>query len=472
MMNLPSFTCSQSQHHVLFAVAQSLKSSGRNSALFMLTSSPKKQRSRLSDLAHHYSLCDRIQNSFQSHSMSAMLALASILSLENSPSVETSISEIAVPLIPRSATLCDYLRISTPDRNGMRGKLSYWNGIRDGCVGLLEFRLRWGGPLAIQHLCASGIPQTLVDLLGNDQLDDQIGLSLVGVVWTVSSLCQCLPGGEIVGILGQITQCLEHMELKDTARAVAFLAKMTLHRSLVVQLLERGLLDPNKMRRLLDSSSPREVTLDILMIISDLARMDKVFYEHIHGANILHLLKDFLTHQDPNVHAKACNVIGNMCRHSSYFYDLLAKHKITSLLVDRCSDGTNALVNLLIGNAANHCDMFYEELRKCIPLLSAEEDDKSKANSCGALSNLVRNSNKLSQHIVFKGAMQVYCCLNPPTRRDAIDESPLKIALFSLAKMCAHSPCTQFLRSSELYPVIGQLRQSPESTIANFILRK
>ncbi|KAL7596205.1 hypothetical protein Lser_V15G31096 [Lactuca serriola] len=583
---------------VLSAVAQSLKSSGRNSALFMLTSSPKKQRSRLSDLAHHYSLCDRIQNSFQSHSMSAMLALASILSLENSPSVETSISEIAVPLIPRSATLCDYLRISTPDGNGMRGKLSYWNGIRDGCVGLLESRLRWGGPLAIQQLCASGIPQTLVDLLGNDQLDDQIGLSPVGVVWTVSSLCQCLPGGSStfrqvllrkehvkvvsdlisvvhlkgircwggpgggrngirdtvnavidllafpfvavqnvpnsssavsaaaasvnngyllnmgspggkvsaddkdmvraieasmgkyiqilseVGIPGQIIQCLEHMELKDTARAVAFLAKMTLHRSLVVQLLERGLLDPNKMRRLLDSSSPREVTLDILMIISDLARMDKVFYEHIHGANILHLLKDFLTHQDPNVRAKACSAIGNMCRHSSYFYDLLAKHKIISLLVDRCSDGdkrTRKFACFAIGNAAYHNEMFYEELRKCIPqlaslLMSAEEDDKTKANASGALSNLVRNSNKLCQDIVSKGAMQALLklvsdcsvvALNP-TRRDAITESPLKIALFSLAKMCQHPPCRQFLRSSELYPVIGRLRQSPESTIANY----
>nr|KAJ0199998.1 hypothetical protein LSAT_V11C600338920 [Lactuca sativa] len=565
---------------VLSAVAQSLKSSGRNSALFMLTSSPKKQRSRLSDLAHHYSLCDRIQNSFQSHSMSAMLALASILSLENSPSVETSISEIAVPLIPRSATLCDYLRISTPDGNGMRGKLSYWNGIRDGCVGLLESRLRWGGPLAIQQLCASGIPQTLVDLLGNDQLDDQIGLSPVGVVWTVSSLCQCLPGGSStfrqvllrkehvkvvsdlisvvhlkgircwggpgggrngirdtvnavidllafpfvavqnvpnsssavsaaaasvnngyllnmgspggkvsaddkdmvraieasmgkyiqilseVGIPGQIIQCLEHMELKDTARAVAFLAKMTLHRSLVVQLLERGLLDPNKMRRLLDSSSPREVTLDILMIISDLARMDKVFYEHIHGANILHLLKDFLTHQDPNVRAKACSAIGNMQSTKSSVSWLIG-----ALM------GTNAL----IGNAAYHNEMFYEELRKCIPqlaslLMSAEEDDKTKANASGALSNLVRNSNKLCQDIVSKGAMQALLklvsdcsvvALNP-TRRDAITESPLKIALFSLAKMCQHPPCRQFLRSSELYPVIGRLRQSPESTIANY----
>ena len=55
--------------------------------------------------------------------------------------------------------------------------------------------------------------------------------------------------------------------------------------------------------------------------------------------------------------------------------------------------------------------MLYEELRRSIPqlanlLLSAEED-KTKANAAGALSNLVRNSNKLCEDIVSKGAMQV-----------------------------------------------------------------
>ncbi|KAJ9566754.1 hypothetical protein OSB04_002720 [Centaurea solstitialis] len=575
---------------LLAAVAQSLKSAGRNSALFMLTSSPKKQRSRLSDLAHHYSLCDKIQNSFQPHSMSAMLALASILSLENGASVETSISEIAVPLIPRSATLCDYLRILTVDDNGRgdkfsKGKLSYWNGLRDGCVGLLESKLKWGGPLAIQQLCASGVPQILIDLIGNNQSDassqDQIGLSPVGVLWTVSSLSQCLPGGSStfrqvllrrehvklvsdlvsdihlklircwngpgggkngvrdtvnvvinllafpfvavqnvpsspspaaaasvnsgfllnmgspggkvfaddkdmvraieasmgkyiqilleVGIPGRILRCLEHVELKDAARPVAFLAKMTVQRSLVVQLVGKGLLDPNLMRRLLDSSSPREVTLDILMIVSDLARMDKAFYEHINGANILEFLKDFLTHEDPNVRAKACSAIGNMCRHSSYFYD--ADKRVRKFAC------------FAIGNAAYYNDFFYEELRRCIPqlakLLVSTEEDKTKANASGALSNLVRNSNKLCEDIVSKGAMQALlrlvadCSTVALTKRDggaaaAINESPLKIALFSLAKMCAHSPCRHFLRSSDLYPVIARLRQSSEPTIANY----
>lgn len=55
--------------------------------------------------------------------------------------------------------------------------------------------------------------------------------------------------------------------------------------------------------------------------------------------------------------------------------------------------------------------MLYDELRRSIPqlanlLLSADED-KTKANAAGALSNLVRNSNKLCEDIVSTGAMKV-----------------------------------------------------------------
>lgn len=47
------------------------------------------------------------------------------------------------------------------------------------------------------------------------------------------------------------------------------------------------------------------------------------FYEHINGASILEFLKKFLTHEDPNIRAKTCSALGNMCRHSSYFYGSL-----------------------------------------------------------------------------------------------------------------------------------------------------
>ncbi|MBA0872366.1 hypothetical protein Goshw_012394, partial [Gossypium schwendimanii] len=589
---------------LLATIAQCLKSTGRNSAIFMLTTSPKKQLSRLTILSQHVSSKDTTITSLQPHSASAMLAFASILSLEGGLSVESAISEIAVPLIPPTSTLCDHLKISSDCENDVGPKntkavLSYWHGFRDGCVGLLEAKLKWGGPLAVQQLIASGVPLLLINFLasnhsiasrqGVDFPNDGVGLSPIGVVWAVSSICFCLSGGVLtfrqtllssenmklicslisdvhlklvrswvgpgggkdgirdtintvidflvfpfvavqnapglpaatasvnsgfilnmgsaaervckedkemvkaivedmgkyikilleVGVPGIVLRCLDQLESKDLGRTVAFLAKMVGHRPLAVQLVGKGLLDPNRMRRLLDSS-PRDATLDTLMIVSDLARMDKGFYEFINGALILDTLRDFLSHEDPNVRAKACNALGNMCRHSAYFYDSLARHHIIGLLIDRCADPdrrTRKFACFAIGNAAYHNDMLYEELRRSIPqlakLLVSAEEDKTKANAAGALSNLVRNSNKLCEEIISKGAIQALLklvadcsavALNP-SKKDAVNESPLKIALFSLGKMCAYPNCRQFLRSSELFPVIGRLRQSPESSI-------
>ncbi|CAI8602046.1 unnamed protein product [Vicia faba] len=593
---------------ILTIIAQSLKSTGRNSAIFMLTTSPKKQLARLSVLAHHVSYDDKTKASFQLQSASAMLALASILSLESVTSVESSISEIAMPLIPRSSTLSDHLKFSSGNENELdhgnfNGKLPYWLGVKDGCVGLLDSKLKWGGPLAVQQLCASGIPLLLIGLLSNgflnasqenECLNDKVGLSPIGVVCTVSSLCHCLSGGVLifrqiliriehvklisnlicdvhlklikfwtgpgggragvrdlinavidllafpfvalqnapglpsatasvssgfllnagspgqrvcmedkdtvkaieedmgkyikilmeVGVPSIILRCLDHMELNDMGRPVAFLAKMVCQRPLAVQLVSKGLLDPNRMKRLFDLSGPKEVMLDALMIISDLSRMDKGFYEYIKGASVLEFLKSFLSHEDPNVRAKACSALGNMCRHSAFFYSSLARYQIVSILIDRCSDPdkrTRKFACFAIGNAAYHNDVLYEELRRSIPhlanLLEKAEEDKTKANAAGALSNLVRNSDRLCEDIVSKGAVQSLLKLISdyaasalsPSRNDSANESPLKIALFSLAKMCAHPLCRQFIRSSPLFPVIGRLQQSPESSIAKYV---
>jgi fused-like protein len=125
-------------------------------------------------------------------------------------------------------------------------------------------------------------------------------------------------------------------------------------------------------------------------------------------------LKNFLSNEDPDLRAKACSAIGNMCRHSSYFYSSLATNKVIELVVDRCSDPdkrTRKFACFAVGNAAYHNDMLYEELRRSIPqltkLLLAPEEDKTKGNAAGALSNLVRNSNILCEDIVSQGAIQV-----------------------------------------------------------------
>ncbi|KAL6657315.1 hypothetical protein ACP70R_005095 [Stipagrostis hirtigluma subsp. patula] len=589
----------------LATIAACLKSEGESSASVILTSSQKKQRSRLSVLAHFSSVDDTVKSCLQPHCASAMLALSSLVSLENGGQTRSSLCESALALFPRMATLHTLLKLWLSDGSEAlcrynAGMLNLF-GLRDGSIGLLETRLKWGGPLAIQQACSAGIPQLLIRLLtdgfsketsdGKDGSTNRSGLSPLGVVWTLSALSQCLPGGvfrEIlyrreqlklltdllsdihlktlaawtglgggkrgvrelinyvvdilafpfvavqsspnmpsasasinsgfllnvaspggrigtedkemlktiehnmpqyiqvlleVGVPGCILRSLDYVDMEDLARPLAIVAKMVGYRPLALQLLKEGLLDPTRVASLLEGPIAKETLLDFLMIISDLARMSKDFYEPIGKAGLVGFLKNFLSNEDPDIRAKACSAIGNMCRHNSYFYSPLAANQVIQLVVDRCSDPdkrTRKFACFAVGNAAYHNDRLYEELRRSIPQLTkvllGPEEDKTKGNAAGALSNLVRNSDMLCEDIVSQGAIQALLKVVSsystvalsPSRRDVITESPLRIVLFALRKMCDHTICRNFLRSSELLPVIVHLRQSPDATISEY----
>ena len=69
------------------------------------------------------------------------------------------------------------------------------------------------------------------------------------------------------------------------------------------------------------------------------------FYEYINRAAVLEYLKKLLVHEDPNIRAKTCSALGNMCRHSSYFYSLLVSNGKLKLLV-----GTKATIAISVKN--------------------------------------------------------------------------------------------------------------------------
>lgn len=199
----------------LATIAACLKSEGESSASVILTSSQKKQRSRLSVLAHLSSVDDTVKSCLQPHCASAMLALSSLVSLENGGQTRSSLCETALALFPRMATLHTLLKLWLSDGSEAlcrynAGLLNLF-GLRDGSIGLLETRLKWGGPLAIEQACSVGIPQLLIRLLtdgfskeisdGKDSSTNRSGLSPLGVVWTLSALSQCLPGGVFREIL-------------------------------------------------------------------------------------------------------------------------------------------------------------------------------------------------------------------------------------------------------------------------------
>lgn len=589
----------------LATIAYCLKANGKCSATYILTNSQKKQRTRLSVLAHLSSSDDRATGSVQPHCALAMLALSSLVSLENGESGKSPIPEIALAVFPPMATLRSLLKLwlseeleSVANQTGM---LLNCHSIRDGCIGLLDARLKWGGPLAIEQACSNGIPQLLIYMLadgikketsdGNDRANYRVGLSPLGVVWTLYSLCFCLsggvfrevllrkehmkliselvsdvhinalgnwrglgggssgvadlinavvdllafpfiavqsapnmpsasasinsgfllnigsPGGRMgaenkemvktveanmhhyvqvileVGFAGRILRCLDIIDLSNIARPVALVAKMVGYRPLALQLLRDGLLNQSRVKRLLGGPTPKEAVLDFLMIVSDLARMSKDFYEPIYRAGLLDYLKDFLSSDGADLRSKACTAIGNMCRHSPYFYRPLGMHKIIDLIIDRCSDPdkrTRKFACFAIGNAAYHNDTLYEQLRRSIPLLTerlhSPEDDKTRGNAAGALSNLVRNSDVLCEDIISQGAMQALLKLVSeyavvalsPSRGNAANESPLRIALFALRKMSEHALCRQHIRTSQYFSVLAQLKGSPDSTIAEY----
>nr|XP_009389610.1 PREDICTED: serine/threonine-protein kinase TIO isoform X1 [Musa acuminata subsp. malaccensis]XP_009389612.1 PREDICTED: serine/threonine-protein kinase TIO isoform X1 [Musa acuminata subsp. malaccensis]XP_018677858.1 PREDICTED: serine/threonine-protein kinase TIO isoform X1 [Musa acuminata subsp. malaccensis] len=587
----------------LATIADRLRVMGKCSALYILSNSQKKQRTRLSVLAHLSLTDDAVTSSIQPHCASAMLALSSVLSLESGVH-GNSISEHTLALLPSMATLRNLLKLCLSDDNEMKScdVLLRRLGLNDACLGLLKMRLLWGGPLGIQQACSNGIPQLLVNMLADGLIKDplnekdctsgRVGLSPTGLIWALTSLCCCLTGGifheilfrrehvkliidmisdvhlmalnvweglagghsgirdlinTVVDLLafpfvavqsspnmpstsasinsgfllntgspggrlamenkdmvkaignnmphyvqvlievsfpGRILCSLDYVDLKYVSRPIAIVAKMVGYRPLALQLVREGLLSPNRVRRLLSVSIPKEAMLDFLMIISDLARMSKDFYEPISKAGMLEFLKDFISSDCADVRAKACSAIGNMCRHSPYFYSSLATHRVIDLLIDRCADPdkrTRKFACFAVGNAAYHNDVLYEELRRCIPqltklLLSAEED-KTKVNAAGALSNLVRNSNALCEDIISHGAMQALLELVSnysakalsPSRGQTQNESPLKIVLFALRKMCDHAVCRRFLRSSELFPLLAQLKRSPDPTVAEYV---
>eukprot|EP00983_Pelagomonas_calceolata_P077189 1153763-Pelagomonas_calceolata.AAC.2 len=61
----------------------------------------------------------------------------------------------------------------------------------------------------------------------------------------------------------------------------------------------------------------------LAQVVSQLARVNKESfntYEPISRATIYPHVRKLLAHPDPGVRARVCNLLGNMCRHSAFFY--------------------------------------------------------------------------------------------------------------------------------------------------------
>ena len=171
----------------------------------------------------------------------AMLALASILALEQGLELKSGVppwtaeTALSLPSYPSLSALRNLIKLcpqnavpNPPDANGRNsGMLTSWHGIRDGCVGLLEARLRWGGVSVAEQCCSMGFPVILMTLLAggskqgddcdepNGLGDDLIGLSPIGVTWAISSIAHTLKGGGYRDILFRREPMITLLDLMD-----------------------------------------------------------------------------------------------------------------------------------------------------------------------------------------------------------------------------------------------------------------
>ena len=75
------------------------------------------------------------------------------------------------------------------------------------------------------------------------------------------------------------------------------------------------------------------VVVDALLMVSQLARASSENYERLHQADLYPAFHRLLQHSDSNVRAKMCNLLGNLCKHSPYFYSHLKKYVTVPLAV-------------------------------------------------------------------------------------------------------------------------------------------
>ena len=167
----------------------------------------------------------------------------------------------------------------------------------------------------------------------------------------------------------------------------------------------------NKYKLLAIENSP-QLIVDALSLISQLARISKDFYDPIHNANIYADLNNLILHEDAGIRAKVCNLIGNLCRHTGFFYEKLLKHRLIEAAIACCQDtdrNTRKFACFAVGNAGFHNDVLYEHLRPCVKLLVEllkDQEEKTRANAAGALGNFVRNSNALCRDLIKHRALE------------------------------------------------------------------
>jgi fused len=154
-----------------------------------------------------------------------------------------------------------------------------------------------------------------------------------------------------------------------------------------------------------------------------------------------------------------CNLIGNLCRHSGFFYRYLLQYNLIEASIERCKDpdrNTRKFACFAVGNAGFHNDSLYEALRPCVPFLVEllkDSEEKTRANAAGALGNFVRNSHALCKDLIHHHALEEL--LDVVANDEGQSQSPRRIALFSIGNLCVYPECRRVFEELQIRNIIS-----------------
>jgi fused len=284
--------------------------------------------------------------------------------------------------------------------------------------------------------------------------------------------CAC----EVVAVTLSIMKYLskEHLSI-----AVSLLARLVLNtdnsKPFAAQFIQSGgMLIINKYS-LFSAENSIHTIIDTLSLVSQLARLQKENYELIHQINVYSDLRRLIEHRDSGIRSKVCNLIGNICRHSSYFYDMILEHGLVAAAINCCKDpdrNTRKFACFAVGNAGFHNAKLYEDLRPCVKLLVDllnDTEEKTRANAAGALGNFVRNSELLCQDLIRHGALKQL--LEVVKSDPGPSQSPRQVALFSIGNLCVYHQCKEEFEVLGLRQVVEQLLHHRDQQVLKYATR-
>ncbi|PRP76426.1 hypothetical protein PROFUN_12038 [Planoprotostelium fungivorum] len=209
------------------------------------------------------------------------------------------------------------------------------------------------------------------------------------------------------------------------------------------QFIDFGGLSAGVIGHLLQTKNSNGVLIDTLGIVSQLARMSKEYYQFMSTPSMFTAWREMLNHPDPTITAKMCNLIGNLCKHSAYFYEDLEKWDIIPALIECCAapdKNTQKFACFAIGNASFHNNQLYSSLSPCIPHLIhliSSPDEKTQLNAA------VRNSDQLIGMAIQQGVLHA---LNKILQDKDQPISVRRVALFSFGTYASYPECRTVIK--------------------------